>query len=166
MGVAIGTMLGLAIGVLGFIVMRDPMKLSLLAPGEEGYYQRMVLDRWPRISLRIMGVLGSLFGMVILSAALGAVPKLRVLKAVSNGLLVELGLLFCSVWLFGVLAAVAQAIRGNFSDWFWKRRQAIVLGPIAVYPPITPEMAKESRAFTVAFCVLVGIAACAAAYRR
>jgi hypothetical protein len=77
MGAAVGTILGLAVAAIGFVVMRDPMKLSLLAPGEEGYYQRMVFDRWPRISLRRMGALVSLFGMVLLCAALGTVLKVH-----------------------------------------------------------------------------------------
>jgi hypothetical protein len=82
MGSAIGTIIGLALGAFGFVVMRNPMKLCLLAPGQEGYYQRAVLDRWQRVSLRLLGVLVSLFGMVIMSAALGGWLKVRSLQAV------------------------------------------------------------------------------------
>jgi hypothetical protein len=164
-GGAIGTVLGLTVGVLGFIMMRDPMKLSLLAPGQEGYYQRMVLDRWSRISLRILGVLVSLFGMVIFSAALGGWIRVRALSAVSDGLLVEMGLLFIAGWVLGLILTVVQTIRGQLFDWFRFWKQSILLGPINVCPPMTPAMVKESRAFTVGFCVLLGVAIGGAAYR-
>ena len=156
-GIVIG-IIGLAVGVLGFVVMRDPMKLSLLAPGQEGYYQRAVLDRWQRISLRILGVLVSLFGMVILSAALSSSLKIHALNNVSNGFLAELGLLFILAWVIGLVVTIVQAIRGQLFDWFRSWRRGILLGPIDVYPPITPAMQKESRAFTIGFCVLVIVA--------
>jgi hypothetical protein len=165
MGSAIGTIIGLALGAFGFVVMRNPMKLCLLAPGQEGYYQRAVLDRWQRVSLRLLGVLVSLFGMVIMSAALGGWLKVRSLQAVSDGLLVEMGLLFGCAWVLGLILTIAQAIRGELFDWFRIWKQGALLGPIDVYPPITPAMEKESRAFTAGFCVLVSIAIGSAAYR-
>ena len=102
MGGAIGTIVGLAVGAFGFLVMRNPMKLSLLAPGQEGYYQRVVLDRWQRVSLRLLGAIVSLFGLVILSAVLGSWLKVRALRVVSDGLLFEMGLLFISAWVLGI----------------------------------------------------------------
>jgi hypothetical protein len=156
-GIVIG-FVGLAIGVFGFLVMRDPMKLSLLAPGQEGYYQRAVLDRWQRISLRILGVLVSLFGMVILSAALSWSLNIQAFNNISNGFLAELGLLFIFAWAIGLVVAIVQAIRGRLFDWFRYWKQGILLGPINVYPPITPAMQKESRAFSIGFCVLILIA--------
>jgi hypothetical protein len=165
-GGALGTTVGLAVGAFGFVVMRNPMKLSLLAPGQEGYYQRMVLDRWHRISLRLLGVLVSLFGMVILSAALGSLLKVRVFSAASDALLVEMGLLFAFAWVLGLILAVVQTIRGTLFDWFRFWKQGILLGPVDVYPPITPAMEKESRAFTIGFCVLVSIALGNAIYHR
>src|SRR5580658_10402797 len=113
MGSAIGAIIGLALGVLGFMVMRDPMRLSVLSPGEQGYYQRLVFDRWPRISLRIVGVLGSLLGMVIFSAALGALLRVRALSVVSDGLLVEMGILFLGAWVAGVVLFTVKAFRGQ-----------------------------------------------------
>jgi hypothetical protein len=145
---------GLAVGVFGFLVMRDPMKLSLLAPGQEGYYQRVVLDRWQRIWLRVLGVLVSLFGMVILSAALSSFLKIRRINSVSTGFLTELGFLFVLAWMIGLIVTVVQAIRGQLFDWYRHWRQGILLGPIDVYPPITPTMQKEARMFTIGFCVL------------
>jgi hypothetical protein len=166
MGSAIGAIIGLALGVLGFMVMRDPMRLSVLSPGEQGYYQRLVFDRWPRISLRIVGVLGSLLGMVIFSAALGALLRVRALSVVSDGLLVEMGILFLGAWVAGVVLFTVKAFRGQALDWFRIRKQRVILGTIAVYPPMTASMEKESRTFTIAFCVLVGLAVCAALYRH
>ena len=165
MGSAIGTIVGLVLAAFGFVVMRNPMKLCLLAPGQEGYYQRAVLDRWQRVSLRLLGVLVSLFGMVILSAALGGGLRLRALRAVSDGLLLEMGLLFVSAWVLGLFLTVVQAIRGELFDWFRIWKQGTLLGPINVYPPITPAMEKESRAFTIGFCLLVSIAIGSAAFR-
>jgi hypothetical protein len=165
MGSAIGVIVGAAVGAFGFVVMRNPMKLCLLAPGQEGYYQRAVLDRWQRLSLRILGVLVSLFGLVIFSASLGGWLKLRALSVVSDGLLLELGLVFISAWVLGLILTIVQAIRGELFDWFRIWKQGILLGPIDVYPPITPRMQKESRAFTLGFCVLVSIAVCVGAFR-
>lgn len=156
MGSVIGTIVGLALGAFGFIVMRNPMKLCLLVPRQEGYYQRAVLDRWQRVSLRLLGVLLSLFGMVILSAAVGGWLRIRALRAVSDGLLLEMGLIFAFAWVLGLILTVVQAIRGELFDWFRIWKQGILLGPIDVYPPTAME--KESRAFTVGFCVLVSIA--------
>ena len=165
MGGAIGTVAGLALGTLGFMVMRDPMKLSYLAPGHEGYYQRAVLDRWQRISLRLLGVLVSLFGLVIFSAALGSWINVRSLSALSEGFLAELWLVFTTAWVLGLILTIVQAIRGQLFDWFRMWKQGILLGPIDVYPPITPAMEKESRAFTFGFCALVSIAIGSAVYR-
>jgi hypothetical protein len=156
-GIVIGVV-GLAVGVFGFLAMRDPMRLSLLAPGQQGYYQRMVLDRLHRISLRILGALVSLFGMVILSAALSSFLKIPALGNVSNGFLGELGLLFVFAWIVGLVVAIVQAFRGQLFDWFRYWKQGILLGPIDVYPPITPAMQKEVRAFTIVFCVLIAVA--------
>lgn len=165
MGIAIGIISGLAVGAFGFVVMRNPMKLCLLAPGQEGYYQRAVLDRWQRLSLRLLGILMSLFGMVILSASLGGWLKVQALSAVSDGLLLELGLLFASAWVLGLSLTIVQAIRGELFDWFRMWKQGILLGPIRVYPPITPAIEKESLAFTVGFCMLVSFAIGAAILR-
>ena len=140
------------------------MKLCLLTPGQEGYYQRLVLDRWQRVSLRLLGVLVALFGMVILTAALGGLLKARILKTLSDGFLLELWLVFVSAFVFGIVSAIAQTIRGELFDWFRIWKQAALLGPIDVYPPITPAMQREARVFTIGFCVLVSIAIGGAAF--
>jgi hypothetical protein len=156
---------GLIVGGFGFLVMRNPVKLSLLAPGQEGYYQRMVLDRWHRISLRLLGVLVSLFGMVILSAALSSRLKIHVLNTVSEGFLAELGSLFILAWVLGLIIAAVKTVRGELFDWFRFWKQGILLGPIDVYPPVTPAMRKESRLFMMGFCILVVLAIGSAFFR-
>jgi hypothetical protein len=60
MGGLMGTLIGFALAGFGFLVMRDPVKLVLFAPGEEGYYQRLVLDRSSRVGLRLLGLFVSL----------------------------------------------------------------------------------------------------------
>jgi hypothetical protein len=46
---------GLAVAAGGFLAMRNPMLFAMLAPGEEGHYQRMVLDPFRRFGLRMLG---------------------------------------------------------------------------------------------------------------
>jgi hypothetical protein len=43
-GTALISLVGDAIGAFGVLVMRNPMRLAVFAPGAEGYYQRLVLD--------------------------------------------------------------------------------------------------------------------------
>jgi hypothetical protein len=62
MGGIVGVLIGLSVATFGFLVMRNPMKLTLLSPWQEGYYQRMVLDTTMCIQLRMLGVLVCLFG--------------------------------------------------------------------------------------------------------
>jgi hypothetical protein len=169
MGALIGAVVGFTLAGFGFLSMRNPVKFVLFAPGEEGYYQRLVLDRSSRVGLRGLGMGMSLFGSVILTAALGAFPRLQLLKIVSDGLLTLMTLLFLGAWGFGVLYSVVQLFRGRFggwSDWMRRRRLEIELGPIAVYPPMTPAMRREANAFTVGFFLIVAISVVAALNRH
>jgi hypothetical protein len=162
MGGIVGAILGLPIAIFGFLAMRDPMRLSIFAPGEEGYYQRMVLDKPSRNSLRALGMLICLFGAGIATAGLGAAFKVRSLEAVSTSLWSLLGLLFLAFWCFGVVLAIWQAFRKKsfgWSDWFQLRGRALELGPIDVFPSVTPQMRKEALVFTIGFLVLVCLAA-------
>jgi hypothetical protein len=161
MGGLIVSILGLTLGCCGFLVMRNPMRLALMDPNGEGYYQRIVLDRWKRIQMRIFGALISLFGLVIFTAALGGLLKLRFLRGTSNGLLALLWLVFIGAWGFGLVSIVIQLIRKGsigWMEWFETWRRGVQLGPIAVYPPITPAMQRESGVFTAGFCLLVAAA--------
>jgi hypothetical protein len=169
MGALIGAVVGFTLAGFGFLSMRNPVKFVLFAPGEEGYYQRLVLDRSSRVGLRGLGMGMSLFGSVILTAALGAFPRLQLLKIASDGLLTLMTLLFLGAWGFGVLYSVVQLFRGRFggwSDWMRRRRLVIELGPIAVYPPMTPAMRREANAFTVGFFLIVAISVVAALNRH
>jgi uncharacterized membrane protein (DUF485 family) len=137
------------------------MRLALLSPWAEGYYQRMVLDRWQRIPMRLLGALISLFGFVILTAALGGLLRVPVISGASTGLLVLLWLVFIGAWVFGlvfVVVRLAQRRSLGWMDWIdaWKR--GTQLGLIDVHPLVTPAMQRESNAFTVTFWVLVAAA--------
>lgn len=161
MGGLIGSALGLVLGCCGFLAMQNPMRFAVIAPGAEGYYQRMVLDRWQRIPMRILGSLVSLFGLVIFTAALGRLLKFRPLNAASSGLPVLLWAVFIGAWVFGTVSIVVQLIRRRglgWADCFETWRRGVQLGPIAVYPPVTSAMQRESRVFTVGFCLLVAAA--------
>jgi hypothetical protein len=103
-----------------------------------------------------------LFGSGIATAGLSATFKAHVLHAMSRNLWALMELLFLVLWCFGVGVAIWQALRGKslgWSDWFQSRRRAIELGPIDVFPAITPQMRKEARAFTVGFVLLICLAA-------
>jgi hypothetical protein len=159
-------LIGCGIATIGLLVMRDPMRLALLAPGAEGYYQRMVLDRYQRNQFRMLGMMVSCFGLVILTAALKGLLRFRILDSVSNGFLVLLWLLFIAAFSFGVIYSVVQLVRGRgkelFFGWFRMWRQGIELGPIAVHPAITPEMRRECIAFTAVYCLLIAVTVVAA----
>ena len=55
------------------------------SPGEDGYYQRQVLDkRLARNQMRMLGMIGSYFGLVILTAVLNGILRFRLLQSVSD----------------------------------------------------------------------------------
>jgi len=165
LGVLIAIVVGLLITVFGFLVMRNPMRLSIFAAGEEGYYQRMVLDASPRNSFRVLGMLICLFGASIATAVLGAAFKVRTLQAMSKGLWASMGLLFLAYWCFGIALSIWQALRGKsvgWTDWLQSRRRAIELGPLDVFPSVTPQMQREASMFTAGLFVLFFVAVAAA----
>src|ERR1039457_2256466 len=166
MGGVIGVLVGLPIVTFGFLVMRNPMRLALLSPWQEGYYQRMVLDTTMRIQLRVLGVLVCLFGASILTALLGSALKASLLSAVSEGLWVLMGLIFFSAWGIGLILAIRQLFRGELFDWWRMLKVSTELGPIDVFPPVTPRMQKEAKLFTVALLSLAVVAAAVALFRQ
>jgi hypothetical protein len=101
----------------------------------------------------------SYFGLVIFTAGLQGMLKFEVFQNISDGFLVLLWLSFIASFGFGLIYFVVQLVRGRaielFTGWFEMRKRQIELGPIAVYPAITPRMSKESIVFTVVYCVLV-----------
>src|SRR5581483_9259176 len=113
MGGVIGILVGLPIAVFGFLVMRNPMRLALLSPWSEGYYQRMVLDTTMRNQLRVLGVLVCLFGSSILTDSVGAMLKATFLNAISEGLWVLMGLIFFAAWGLGLILAIRQLFKGQ-----------------------------------------------------
>ena len=102
MGGIVGAVIGLLVATFGFLVMRNPMRLALLAPGQEGYYQRLVLDISSRNGLRMLGALVCVVGAVIMTAALGGVLKLNFLKSASDRLLILLWLIFAGAFVSGL----------------------------------------------------------------
>jgi hypothetical protein len=149
------------IAAFGVLVMRNPMRLALLAPGAQGFYQRMVLDRVQRQQLRMLGMIMPFFGLVILTNILGGLLRIKVLHTVSDGMLALLWVSFIAAFGFGVIYSVVLLVRGRGKEVFlgslrmW--RQGIELGPIAVEPAITPRMHKEATVFTVIYCLLVAL---------
>jgi len=150
-----------AIAAMGFLVMRNPMRLAMLAPIAQGYYQRIVLDRFQRNQMRMLGMVLSFFGLMIFTAALKEPFRSKIVDAVSSGMLVLLWLAFISAWVFGLIYAIVQLIRGRWKEfffgWFRMYRQGMELGPIDVYPAITPQMRRESLWFTVVYFFLIGL---------
>jgi hypothetical protein len=165
MGGVIGTVIGLLVATFGFLVMRNPMRLALLAPGQAGYYQRLTLDTSSRNGLRLLGALLCVFGAVILTAAMGGVLKLYFLKSTSDGLLILLWLIFAGAFVSGLVQTVKQTINGELFDWFRAWKAGAALGPVDVSPAVTPRMEKEARIFTVALISLIVITVAASAFR-
>ncbi len=166
MGGVIGVLVGLPIATFGFLVMRNPMRLALLSPWQQGYYQRMVLDTTMRIQLRVLGVLMCLFGASILTSLLGSALKASLLSALSEGLWVLMGLIFFAAWGVGLILAIWQLFRGELFDWWRMLKVSAELGPIDVFPPVTPRMQKEAKLFTVALLSLAVITAAVAFFRQ
>ena len=168
MGTIIGSLIGLVLAVFGFAAMRDPMRLNLnpFLPGAKGYYQRMVLDTTMRIQLRVLGVLVSLFGASIFTAMLGSAMRMSSLNAASEGLWVLMGVIFFAAWGVGLVLAIRQLIRGELFDWWRMWKVSAELGPINVFPPVTPRMQKEARFFTIAIISLALISVLAAVFHQ
>lgn len=156
MGEISGPVLGLAVAAFGFVAMRNPMRFNLnpFSPSSVGYYQRMVLDTSTRNQLRGLGALICLFGSGIFTGTLGAATKSHWLDAASNGLWMLLGCSFLVAWSLGVILFVWQSFRGQTFEWFKAWKTAAQLGPIDVFPPITPQMRREARIFTTVLLAL------------
>jgi len=165
MGGVVGVLVGLPLAAFGFIVMRNPMRLALLSPRAEGYYQRMVLDTPTRNQLRVLGMLVCLLGAGILTASLSAILRARFLAAVSEGLWVLMGLIFCAASCLGLVLVVWQLFKRHLPNWFEMWRAGVQLGLVDMFPPITPKMQREGLFFTVALLTLATIAAVAAVLR-
>jgi len=156
----IGTLVGLAVAAFGFAAMRDPMRLNLnpFSPTAQGYYQRMVLDTSTRNQLRVLGALICLFGSGIFTGSLAAALKSHWLDAISDGLWALMGCIFLGAWSIGVILFVYQLFNGQSFDWFKAWRVAAQLGPVDVFPPVTPKMRQEAQIFTMALLTLVSVA--------
>ncbi len=168
MGGVIATLIGIPVGFFGFLVMRDPMRISVLAPGEKGYYQRALFDSSSRNSTRGFGALLCLFGLSVATDGLASAFRLTHLEAISGGIWILMSLVFVALFCSGTAISISRLVRGKglgWSDWFSMRRKGIELGPIDVFPIVTPQMQKEARLFTIALVILVCIAAAAALAR-
>ena len=113
MGGIVGAVIGLLVATFGFLVMRNPMRLALLAPGQEGYDQRLVLDTSSRNGLRMLERWFCVVGAVIMTAALGGVLKLNFLKSASDRLLILRWLIFAGAFVSGLVQTVKQTIKGE-----------------------------------------------------
>ncbi len=104
------------------------------------------------------------FGAGIFTDLLGAMVKAHFLNAISEGLWVLMGLIFFAAFGFGLILTVVQLFKGQLFDWFrvW---MSVQLGPIDVFPPITPKMQREANLFTAILLTLVCLAATASLLR-
>ena len=76
-----------------------------------------------------------------------------------------MGLIFFVAFGFGLILAVVQLFKGQLFDWFRIWRVSAQLGPIEVFPSITPKMRREANLFTVIFLSLACLAATASLLR-
>lgn len=162
LGVLLALCIGCGAAVVGFAAMREPMRFALFgafSPQVEGYYQRMVLDRRNRIQLRMVGMVFSFFGLMILMVELDGLLRFQFVHVLSEAFLGLLWLSFISVFIFGLVDAIIQVIRGRGGElifgWYRMWKQSIELGPVAACPVFMPRMDKERKVFTTLYCVLV-----------
>jgi len=152
MGSFIGTAIGAFLAAFGFLVMWNPMRLAVLAPGARGYYQRIVLETSSRNQLRILGALVCTFGLCISTSASGELLRSQVLLSISDGFVVLLWVVFISAWVAGVILAIVHFARGRgVGDWFQIWRKSAILGEVNIYPPVTPKMRREAILSTIIF---------------
>ena len=152
MGSFIGTAIGGILAALGFLVMWNPMRLAVLAPGARGYYQRIVLETSSRNQLRILGALVCTFGLCISTSASGELLRSHVLLSISDGFVVLLWVVFISAWGAGLILAIMHFARGRgVGDWFQTWRKGAVLGEVKIYPPVTPKMRREAILSAIIF---------------
>jgi hypothetical protein len=153
---ALASLIGFLLVAFGFAIMRNPMRLALLSGGQQGYYQRLVLDTSHRNQLRAVGAIACVFGGVILTEFLGELLRVGAFSRVSNGLLVLLYLLFGSCFVAGIVLLIVQLAKGHeLFDWFRLWKAGTELGSIDVVPAVTTKMRKEASLFTWAFLALV-----------
>jgi hypothetical protein len=162
MGDLLGVFIGLVIAVFGVMIMRDPIRLAWLDPRATAYYQRTAL-RGPlgRHQSRMLGMILSFFGWVIVTGVLSGISKIKILDSISNGFLVLLWLSFTACFVFGVIYSIYQIIRGQGKELllgsFKMRKRFIELGPVDFDPATTRQMQKEANIFTVIYFTLIGI---------
>ncbi len=75
---------------------------------------------------------------------------------------------FAVLWGLGLLVTIWRLVQGKsvgWSDWFRMRKTGIELGPIDVFPAVTPQMQREATLFTAGFAILVCVAAGLALFR-
>ena len=77
-----------------------------------------------------------------------------------------MGLIFFAAWGVGLILAIRQLIKGELFDWWRMWKVSAELGPIDVFPPITPRMQKEARFFTISLLFLALIAVVAALFHQ
>ncbi len=162
MGLTFALVIGFGIAAFGLLLMRDPIRLAWLDPGAKAYYQRSALRGWvDRFQLRMLGMILSFFGWVIITGVLSGTVKVKILDTISNGFLVLLWLSFIAAFVFGMIYTIYQIIRGQGKEvlfgWFKMRKRFIALGPVDFDPATTLQMKKETRVFTTVYCALIGL---------
>jgi hypothetical protein len=77
-----------------------------------------------------------------------------------------MGLIFFAAWGVGLIFAIRQLFREELFDWWRMLKVSTELGPIDVFPPVTPKMQKEANFFTLALLSLAVVAAATALFRQ
>jgi len=78
---------------------------------------------------------------------------------------VLMGLIFYAAFGFGLILTIVQLFKGQLFDWFRVWKVSTQLGPIDVFPPITPKMQREANVFTAILFTLASLAATASLLR-
>jgi hypothetical protein len=156
--------IGFALAAIGFLVLRDPVKVALFSgyTGSEVTRYRRLTRQWShRIGLRLFGAIIALFGLVILTAVLRKFSTR--LGVVSDGLFIAMSVVFYCAFFgglgFTVVTAISRQVRTRgaaSSRKHFEPTVGIVEEAAESHPAMTAAMQKERRIFTAVFLFLVG----------
>ena len=162
MALTLALVIGFGIAAFGLLLMRDPTRLAWLDRGAKAYYQRSALRGWvDRLQFRVLGMILSFFGWVIITGVLSGALKVRILNTISDGFLLLLWCSFIAAFVFGMIHTIYQIIREQGKELLfgsYKRRALFMaLGPVDLDRGTTLQMKKETRVFTTVYCALIGL---------
>jgi len=156
---ALGIFIGAGLAGLGVWAMRNPLLLPGWGFGPPGYYQRVIRDSKVRFSQRMLGMIASFFGLMILTGLVNSVAGSRFSNNLSNAFLAMLVLAFMAAFAIGFTFTVVEILRGRWKEalfgGFGTLPRQVQFEPASVDPPLAAKMKREAMIFTVMYCLFV-----------